>query len=821
MALEITNVFEVKKSKSKEEFLRDALTVLAHSKNTPIDIMDCSFGKVEEYYDEITCVTFEGKVEFRGDLVTYEDVEVYNPRTQQYDKKVEKRYHPFKGVQSVSIDIFDDNYTETGLSLDAWLYSSLSSIPKEDIKRVNRVVIPNTSLSVMKIKADVDAEFKVTWPYGSHHENETYAPDLHVSNSESFTVPCYKVKLHYNGRSYWVIGFAFGKASINFQTIESSEKGFKEKDIKEAAKERRHLIENKNRKLIIAFMIVGGIFAFLSLSLLAAFPSTASSGGNIVGPIIMLIVFALLGFLGLFPSIVTKKKKKKVIQSITVEEEQLIKGFEQIKHNSLLKTLKEKGLGREGDLTPGDERYTLEDYYQFLNISTPLFGEDKIGIKYVFIPILSKLKRSTSPKEVNNQTNESETVANSDNDGHTKVQPLLIEEPEDEPSIPSNEDVSVPEELTEQELVGETVEEPQEEAQEVEEHVNNEEESNVEIVETDKRKNNQDSVKKFDIKQLIRKVLYYFSIVVASVEIIMFILGLMFLLLYDDVAYTNYGHDYYTFFGALKTGEPLLIVLLILMGLFFVGSIVNLVLTISQKKSKSVRFLIASLCFAFCLPMTLICWLSYGYDEQATLDFSNIPMLLAGIMFSVSLGFSLASAIVSLFTSQGKLKKSVAIISLIAVVSLVNLLFVPIFLRNRDVQEGEYQLVNVDYNHAPEGGQIVNGTYIYKRANTANGYSFEKYNMFTNPESISNIHGADIACYLKMNFNYGDSFFIEILIDNYTYRLDYYSLDTNPTSSNAGLYSFKSTNGKIYCIDSGNYNIYINYSRELWVGYCN
>ena len=349
MSIYADKVFTIKKTITKDEFLRKVLYAFANSKLTPIDVLtDAIFGEVTEYEDEIAFIAFEGQVVYSGQLITLEKQTVFNEQTQRLEEKMVKVLTPYSNTEYVTISESVSLNNSDDYDLKAFLPGELNSLKEEDVLSMNRkILIDNSSLSNAQREADINSRLRVSWP-SSQHEAESYQSLLSPSSASVYITPCYAVEMTYKDKKYIVTGFQFGN-SIRTPNLTGNQI-ITASQITEAAKKRREQVTEARVKIMKWFSIIGIATGILSLIFFALiFNSIGDKNSN---PTVFIVLFILFGLVAgglLFPYFKMRKEKKEMLECINNEEKRLKEGLSNLQHITLIKVLKERNLAKEED----------------------------------------------------------------------------------------------------------------------------------------------------------------------------------------------------------------------------------------------------------------------------------------------------------------------------------------------------------------------------------------------------------------------------------------------------------------------------------------
>ena len=283
--------------------------------------------------------------------------------------------------------------------------------------------------------------------------------------------------------------------------------------------------------------------------------------------------------------------------------------------------------------------------------------------------------------------------------------------------------------------------------------------------------------------------------------------------------------------------------LAVMMEIFAVTITLLAIFTIIRPQKKTLRIVLAIFAFASIVASMLTCYFIYSLASY------SVYFLVAGIMFSVSTGFSLACLLISIFRkSENKVKLGWIIPSAIlaALFPVISIFSSPTidgrgFANFSGQRYSESYNANNDndyWNQTPnetpntDTSYSLNSAYTWHSNNdnvNHNIYNGElvpdlyleivcsdaiiKVQMYTNPESLDSPYGVDIGCYMELHLTRGDEFYL-----SYNHKM--YSWDSighNTTVSEA--FQYNPNSGTIRCTKTAVYSLYLNSGESIWLEY--
>ena len=266
--MEFDAVFTVKKEISKEDFLRGILIRLGTHPETPVDVVNTSFGRVNESIKEVIVCTasVEGicnasvgydRQEPYTDYETYKEKvgDTYVTRQRDVTKyRTVTDWRPFNTQYSgkATCAAFNDH---TGTSDDDIIDAIKTANPDSIVpKGEAEVCVEGLRKAVSICETNVEIE-SVTFP-GDHHKDVRFNSDSTIESISCYKLPHYDVQFSYKGKQFNASCFASGNLIIDCDIPEN--------DINIEA-EVQSLTKDAEKKKKIAWWAFIGSFAFSAI----------------------------------------------------------------------------------------------------------------------------------------------------------------------------------------------------------------------------------------------------------------------------------------------------------------------------------------------------------------------------------------------------------------------------------------------------------------------------------------------------------------------------------------------------------------------------
>lgn len=235
------NVYMVKRTVSKEQFMREVLIKLTFSqgrsdpskrweakKDTPDDILDATFGEVKESVKEVLYCDSHIEMDYTAS-VGYNYEEKYWEKVG--DRRVEKTrtvtdWKPFSGHTAGDADgaAFNDEAERSARQIlrdGDYIASVLSEVDDKDIEEsadCGESTVAYKALKAAKRVCEFKISIGISLPGDTYKDEHTRA--VHdVKEVSCYKIPYYEVEFTYKGKSYRVEGFACGKPNAVCEII--------------------------------------------------------------------------------------------------------------------------------------------------------------------------------------------------------------------------------------------------------------------------------------------------------------------------------------------------------------------------------------------------------------------------------------------------------------------------------------------------------------------------------------------------------------------------------------------------------------------------
>lgn len=266
--MEFDAVFTVKKEISKEDFLRGVLIRLGTHRETPVDVVNSSFGLVKERIKEVIVCTasVEGvcnasvgydRQEPYTDYETYKEKvgDTYVTRQRAVTKfRTVTDWRPFNTQYSghATCAAFNDH---TGTSDDDIIDAIKTANPDSIVpKGEAEVCVEGLRKAVSICETNVEIE-SVSFP-GDRHKDVRFNSDSTVESISCYKLPHYDVEFSYKGKQFHASCFACGNLIIDCDIPEN--------DINVEA-EVQNLTKDAEKKKKKAWWAFVGLFAFSTI----------------------------------------------------------------------------------------------------------------------------------------------------------------------------------------------------------------------------------------------------------------------------------------------------------------------------------------------------------------------------------------------------------------------------------------------------------------------------------------------------------------------------------------------------------------------------
>lgn len=238
--MQFDSVFTVKKEITKETFLREALIEISKESESPIDVVNSTFGEVRESVKEVMLCSAHVESDYTASI-GYDRKEQYQTTESRYLHQgdwytcggVQKRadYNGNFKVDCVKERIVTDWQPHSGhISGDATcarmngeddtsisIVNILKTIKDDSIVEKGEAEVDNESFRRVQTQCEVNVESGIHFP-GDHHKDFSSDADITVKSLECYKLPFYEVEYTYNGKKYKVEGFACGELEVAAQT---------------------------------------------------------------------------------------------------------------------------------------------------------------------------------------------------------------------------------------------------------------------------------------------------------------------------------------------------------------------------------------------------------------------------------------------------------------------------------------------------------------------------------------------------------------------------------------------------------------------------
>ena len=226
--MEFETVYTAKKERSKEEFLRALLIELAHSTKTPIDVVNASFGEVQESVREAILCTAHVEMDY-STSIGFDRIETYWVKEQKYDSTTKRYYsvdvpkqrtvtdwQPFQGHIAGDKSCFafnDDDSSASGIAQHNRLTNVIKSVKRGNIVPKGESEVSDAGLETVKQNCAAVLEMDIRYPGDRHRDTQTQ-PLVTVNDVTCFKLPYYEVEYIYKGKKYHASGFACGNINL-------------------------------------------------------------------------------------------------------------------------------------------------------------------------------------------------------------------------------------------------------------------------------------------------------------------------------------------------------------------------------------------------------------------------------------------------------------------------------------------------------------------------------------------------------------------------------------------------------------------------------
>ena len=225
--MEFSKVYVAKKSRSKEDFLRQSIIELASKIEAPMDVVNSTFGDVRETVREVIVCTAHVDTDYSASIGYDRTVEkeVYNKNSGKWETEKEKvtDWRPFSGHingDSTSVALNSNEYT-TPEEYDR-IVKVIKGANVGEVYDLDAVVSSNG----LECAKDYCAKFVnrgIKYP-GDRHKDESVYSTTSVNQLECYKLPYYEAEYTYNGKVYKVEDYACDPIDVvaQYPVVDSS-----------------------------------------------------------------------------------------------------------------------------------------------------------------------------------------------------------------------------------------------------------------------------------------------------------------------------------------------------------------------------------------------------------------------------------------------------------------------------------------------------------------------------------------------------------------------------------------------------------------------
>ena len=212
--MKVDSVERINKEISESEFLREAFLRLSLETDTPADILESQFGKVENFENQYLQVKAETNCTYSCS-VGYDRNVTYYENGKQKTKTVTD-WQPFSGTNSSTELVYVGNADSQDDYPSTYKVASCVSACKEEsfVKVDEQVEVNPSALEYAKQRCIASCFYRVDLP-GDRQKDKNYSGVANVKAINVAYIPEYKMEYKYNGENYLVKGFACGDTCMN------------------------------------------------------------------------------------------------------------------------------------------------------------------------------------------------------------------------------------------------------------------------------------------------------------------------------------------------------------------------------------------------------------------------------------------------------------------------------------------------------------------------------------------------------------------------------------------------------------------------------
>ncbi len=227
---QFSEVYSVKTTVTKEQFLRQVLIELAKDGNAPLDVCTVKFGEVKERKRKI--LVYDAHIETEGTAsVGYDREEIYYEEEKQYDVETKSyRYATVKKTRTVTdwqpfsarhtsdeaCAIYNDETAKTASEADVFRIGDVLDALEDDaveIQAESNMKVVSEALKKATEFCEAWAENGITYP-GDHVKDKKFNTVSTVKQLVGYELPFYEVTYTYMEKTYKADGFACGALQV-------------------------------------------------------------------------------------------------------------------------------------------------------------------------------------------------------------------------------------------------------------------------------------------------------------------------------------------------------------------------------------------------------------------------------------------------------------------------------------------------------------------------------------------------------------------------------------------------------------------------------
>lgn len=271
--MKLITVYEARKEFTEDAFLRQVLIELGTRKNTPIDVVDCAFGKVRERVKEVlSCTAFvQGECTASVGYDRKEQYVDYRTKVENVGgshktvkepvikEKTVTDWHPFSKRYSGEAACAVYN-TDKDNADDGRIMTAIISTKRECYCAAGEAAVNQSALKTAIRTCERQIEKKENQFPGNHVKDERYRSTSTVKDLLCFRLPYYEVTYTYKGKEYTAGGFACGKIKT------ASEYPPNDVDVTAIVKEKTRDLENREKliwRIFAGSVILGLVLPFV------------------------------------------------------------------------------------------------------------------------------------------------------------------------------------------------------------------------------------------------------------------------------------------------------------------------------------------------------------------------------------------------------------------------------------------------------------------------------------------------------------------------------------------------------------------------------